>query len=334
MRFRKHIGLVIGLLLEFGVLASATAGKLYRWVDEDGNVQFSDQVPPSAVRKERAVLDERGLEVNRVEQAKTAEQLAQEAELERLRKEKQRLIEAQEAEDRVLLRSFRSVDDIALARDGKLAAVDVLIQVAKTNNKRLKAKLVEQQKAAAAWERSGRPVPLKTQQNFVQTQNALKGGYALILQHEDTKHQIRDQYNTDIERFRALKNLAAENAGYGGSLVVEPVFLPNVYTCPDAASCDRSWQRAEEFTRRFATTPVRMMSDQVIMTAPPMGDKDIAITVARLEPKENEGTRLFLDVQCRDTDAGKALCRGKEVQLLLHRFQPYMKYEMEEQAGK
>jgi len=334
MRLRNNAEWIIALLLGLAVAAPAGAGKLYRWVDEEGNIQFSDQVPPSAVKKERTELDQRGLEIDRVDRAKTAEELAQQAELERLRKEKQRLIEEQEAEDRVLLRSFRSVDDIALARDGKLTAVDVLLQIARGNNKVLKSKLVEQQKAAAVLERSGRQVPVKMQQNFLNAQNALKAGYALIVQHEKTKRQIRETYNADIERFRVLKNLAAESSAYGGEIQPGPVSLPNVYTCPDAASCDRSWERAEEFARRFATTQVRMISDQVIMTAPPVGDRDITITVARLEPKDNEGTRLFLDVQCRDNDAGKALCNGKQVQLLVDRFQPYMRYTVQEQAAK
>jgi len=284
------------------------------------------------VEKERSELDNRGLEIGRVERARTPEELAQQAELERLRKEKQRLVEAQEAADRVLLRSFRSVDDIVLARDGKLAAVDVLLQIARGNNKLLKSKLAEQQRAAATLERSGRQVPIKMQQNFANTQSSLKAGYGLILQHEETKRQIREEYNSHIERFLTLKNLAAESSTYGGAVTTGPVSLPNVYTCPNAASCDQAWERAQEFSRRFATTPVRMISEHVIMTAPPPEDRDIAITIARLDDKDTEGSRLFLDVQCRDNEAGQAFCQDKQVQLLVERFQPYMRYAIQEQA--
>jgi hypothetical protein len=329
MQSRSHTRLVILVLVTAGLVAPAAAGKLYRWVDEEGNIQFSDRIPPSAVRKERAELDKRGLQVGHVEPAKTPEELARQAELERLRKEKERLIEEQEAADRVLLRSFRSVDDIALARDGKLAAVDILIQMARSNNKLLKSKLAEQQKAAAALERSGRAVPAKTRQTLATTQSALRAGYAQILQHQETKRRLREEYNADIARFRILKNLEGGSSDYAGVVETKPVSLPNVYACPDARRCDQAWKRAEEFVKRFATTPIRMTSEQVIMTGPPMADRDIAITVARLDGKES---RLFLDVQCRENEAGQALCRDRQVQLLVERFQPYMRYAIDEQA--
>ena len=72
---------------------------------------------------------------------KTAEEIAQEKELARLRAEQKRLIEEQRAKDRVLLRTFRSSDDILMTRDGKLTAIDTSIQITRSNIKRLKFKL-------------------------------------------------------------------------------------------------------------------------------------------------------------------------------------------------
>ena len=36
------------LVLGLAIAAPASAGKLYKWVDEKGNVHFSDKVPPEA----------------------------------------------------------------------------------------------------------------------------------------------------------------------------------------------------------------------------------------------------------------------------------------------
>ena len=313
------------LLISLVAVPSLSPGaKLYRWVDSEGNVHFSDSVPPEHVKQERTELDKRGLEVGTIGAAKTPEEIAQEAELERLRREKQRLIDEREAADRVLERTFRSVDDMVLARDGKIASIDLLIKLSESNIRQHKKKLNQLQTQAAELERAGKPVPHKLQQNISNTRNTLKDSYAGILRHEEHKKEIWTKYNTDIERFRTIKHISAERRIEGDTQVA--VELPNVYRCSDQTSCDQAWRRAESFPEEFATTPIEYVSDQLIMTAPPVRNEDINITVARIRDKEDTGAQLFLDIQCLGTQSGQEFCAGPRVQLTKKRFRTYMTF--------
>ena len=61
------------------------AGKLYKWIDKDGKVRYSDQVPGEAVKHGRkelsgqgTVVDEQGRELTKKEKAERDRKLAQE----------------------------------------------------------------------------------------------------------------------------------------------------------------------------------------------------------------------------------------------------------------
>ncbi len=322
--------LVAAAVLLAGSLAATplSAGKLYRWVDDEGNVHFTDQMPAEQVDKGRTELNERGLAIDQVDAAKTPEERAREAELERLRREQQRLREKQEAEDRVLLRTFHSVDDIVLAQDGKLAAVDVLIRVSERNNKLLKAKLAEEEKRAANLERAGKPIPEKWQNEIASTRSSLNEGYANILRHQENKAIIRKTYGEDIRRFRMLKNMQAEEVDVAQDRESGQADLANIYRCEDAVSCNQAWSRAQGFAEQFATTELQQATNDLIITKPPLQDNDISLTIARLPEAEGDAATLFLDVQCRDTTDGHEFCQGREVELLIRRFRPYMRFQI------
>ncbi|MEJ1397702.1 MAG: DUF4124 domain-containing protein, partial [Candidatus Sedimenticola sp. (ex Thyasira tokunagai)] len=119
----------LGTALLIACIGTADAGRLYRWVDDQGKVHYSDHVPTEHSRSARSQLDERGLEVKRTEAAKSAKEIAREKELKKLREEQQRLIERQRAKDQVLLRTFRTEDDILMARNGKLTSIDTMIMI-------------------------------------------------------------------------------------------------------------------------------------------------------------------------------------------------------------
>jgi len=56
---KRHGVAVLSVLLM--MLTSPAIAKLYKWVDEDGNVFYSDQIPPDQSDKRHQLLDERGI---------------------------------------------------------------------------------------------------------------------------------------------------------------------------------------------------------------------------------------------------------------------------------
>ena len=143
------ITLTLSLLIALVAIPAAQAGKLYRWVDEEGNVHYTDQIPADQVDRSRDELSDKGVRTATVPRAKTKEEREEERRVEQLRAEQQRLIEKQQAADRVLLRTFRSQDDIVMAMGGKLAAISVMIKITQGNIRRHQKKLADLQHQAA-----------------------------------------------------------------------------------------------------------------------------------------------------------------------------------------
>lgn len=291
-------------------IISGVHAKTYRWVDSDGTVHYSDRVPAEHIDQARSILDSRGLETEHTEAAKTAEELAKEAELQRLKEHEQRLIEEQRERDRVLLRTFRYEDDIILTRDGKLNSIDTSIQIVRSNIRRLKQNLEALQRQAADSERRGQTISKNHLKEIERTRNQLKDNYAEIIHKEQAKELIREKHNTDLKRFRELKNLnpdtdEQENAAKTYTL------LETVVVCGSAEQCDQLWEKAERYVRQHATTRMQLLAASIIMTAAPAKDDDISITVSRIEEKDVADVRLFMDLQCKESPREKIFVKPR-----------------------
>ena len=302
----------------------AAAGRLYRWVDDEGRVHYSDRIPSDQVDKERELLNKRGIQVKKIGAAKTREQIEREQELKRLRAAQQRLIEQQRAKDRVLLRTFRSGDDILMTRDGKLSSVDTSIQITRSNIQQLKLRLADMQKSAADLERQGKTISPAFLRDIASTRQQLKENYAAIIRKEQDKEAIRKKYAADLARFNELKNLrpdkgigqAREKKGHS--------LLETVVYCDQPQRCDAAWALAEQYVRQHATTRLQMLARNIIMTANPVTDKDISITVARIRNKGQPGARLFMDLQCKRSPRGRDLCESEPVDRIRKGFRTFL----------
>jgi hypothetical protein len=292
------------------ILATLPAqARLYKWVDEQGNVHYTDRVPPENAERERAELDKRGMTIDKTDAAKTPEEIAREKELEALRAEQKRVEAEQRALDEVLLRTFRSEDDIVMARDGKVASVDTLIDVTRGTIAKQQERLTEMQRQAADLERQGNPLPRQHIQDMEALRDVMEDSYASIVKNEQTRQAIIDKHDRDLKRFRQLKTpeKAAEAAPQAKA---RAALLDTVVVCKDAAECERLWGRAEAYVRANATTMVRMTGKSIVATAPPKDDAEYSLTLSRLPDRDGSGVRLFLDLQCRDTAQGREFCAG------------------------
>jgi predicted Zn-dependent peptidase len=134
------------LVMTLFALSNQTgAGALYKWVDENGQIRYSDRLPVNQVKKKHQQLNSQGVVLSTKEAAKSDEELAAEAEARRKQEEQAakeaELKEAQYKKDQVLLLTFSSEEELGLARDDRL---DVLESVIKLINKSIAG--TEQQK--------------------------------------------------------------------------------------------------------------------------------------------------------------------------------------------
>jgi hypothetical protein len=247
-----------------------------------------------------------------VDAAKTEEELRQEAEQERLRKEQQRLVEKQQAEDRVLLRTFRSEDDIQMTRDGQLQAVDTSIRVTQANIKRLKATLEDMQQDAAKRELRGARVSQKLLEDINVKRQALENAYRSIIDREHDKNRIRQAFARDLTRFRELKKLEQSEDPIQEARKSFDIALQNVFHCQSGGNCEGPWQRAKDYLKTHTTTPIKIEGDDIVITGEPIEDNDISISISRIHDSKTGSLLIFMDIQCKIISLQKRICKNSE----------------------
>lgn len=301
-----------GLFVYIGLWPNSSfAGQMYRWVDQQGVVHFTDSIPPEAVNLSREIINSEGITTDVVDRAKSPAELQKDREHARLQAEAQRILDAQKIADRVLLRTFRSEDDIVMARNGRLEALLTQIKVAQASIRRYQAKLTDQQyKQAAAIERSAKTVPEILKAEITDTIKRISDTYAIIRQKNIEQQAIIEAFDKDLKRFRILKNL-----NKGPTVVMKPsnILLDSLIPCGDEGKvCDDAWIRAETFILEHATTPIQIQGDSIIMAKAPTKDSDISITICRIRQK-NQPSMLFMDLFCKNSPLGNELCKSPQI---------------------
>lgn len=314
-------------LLIFVAAVQLASAKMYRWTDAEGNTYYSDKIPSEAIKGSHAVINKRGLTTDYRGAATTEEEYARDLELKRLQAEQQKELERQQEKDQVLLKSFRSEDDIILSRDGKLSTYDTQIRIAYNNIQRLKRRLGQQQQYAATIERKGKKVDSKTLRSIEITHKEIKSNYEAILRQEHDKELIEKRYSDDLNRFRQLTNI--QNINLVRVKAIEGAKNKNMLVetairCKDEAHCESLWDKALSYGKAHATTPVHTDSERIFMTMPAHTSDDISITVSRIRPDEKDNDVIFMDVQCKITAAHQTWCRTPEAQKIRDGFRAAM----------
>ncbi|GJM09892.1 MAG: hypothetical protein DHS20C11_21680 [Lysobacteraceae bacterium] len=200
MRTTLYISLIF-----FCLASAASAAKLYKWVDEDGKVFYSDQVPPEHNDRERHQLNSQGIVVETVDRALTPEEIAAEKERIKAEEEATRIAEERRRADEVLLRSYASEDDIVRSREQKLEAVRRTIDVTKATIESQNRTLSDMIKRAADLERAGQEVSPALRSSIDVMRTQIKGQEDTIARKEQEMEDIRAQSERDLARFQLAK---------------------------------------------------------------------------------------------------------------------------------
>lgn len=196
------LALVLASIL---TLPSVQAGKLYKWVDETGQIRYGDRIPPQYARKSNETLNTQGIVVDHKDAAKTAEQIAAAEHQEQARKAAERVLQEQAHKDRILLDTFTNEDEMILTRDGKIQAIEAVIRVTNGRTEKLKLRLSELKARAANIERGGKPVPDRLDTEVNETRQQIAQNFSYVKRRAGDQQLIREQYEVDIARFRELQ---------------------------------------------------------------------------------------------------------------------------------
>ena len=199
------------LLLGSSMLLPASAAKLYRWVDENGEVHYGDRVPPEEVKLDREELNKYGVPVRTLSHELTQQ--------EREALKRQQAIEAAEQQrlsdalhrDNVLLNTYLSIGEIEALRNRRKELLDGQIRVTELYLNNLRVKVTKLQKDASRFQPynpdpNAPPIPDRLAKEL---SNSLKS----ILVYEQTLFDTREKnsqlvakFDSDIDRFRHLSD--------------------------------------------------------------------------------------------------------------------------------
>jgi hypothetical protein len=194
--------LLMGALL---ISLSAESAKMYKWVDENGKVHYSDKVPPDQVKHARQELSAQGVVKEEIDRALTPEERAARAEeikrqkelAEQQRLEKERL----EKERNQILRSYSSADQIRRLKQERVNALMRNIQMAEENLVIQKKNEQDLLQRAADKERSGQVVS----ENFLNQMQQVKDQIAyqkqFIIDKTAEIETTKTKYDHELAKF-------------------------------------------------------------------------------------------------------------------------------------
>lgn len=206
MRVSIWVSFLVSALI---VALPTSAGKLYKWVDEKGNVHYSDRVPPEAAKLAREEKNQDGVTVKEVARAKTQEELAAEAAQRVKDEEARKIAEAQAQADRALTLSYTSEDDLVRAREQELGVIEANMATAKLTIASQEKNLSELLAHAADFERNKKPVPQAVTDSIAHVRAQIEAQQKTLKEREASKQSVRDEYEAKLLRWREL---SAKNA--------------------------------------------------------------------------------------------------------------------------
>lgn len=188
--------------------AAESEQKLYRWVDKNGIVHYGDSVPAEYAELEKQVLNERGITLDVLHGKKTPEELAEEKRQQELQAER----EAQRRQDRALLATYLSVDEIVMHRDRRIELFQAQSRVTELYLRNLQKRLEKLQGFASGFrpysdDPDAEMIDPDLAADIAETKDTIARHEANLKRFKEDEQNIVASFNGDITRFKSLKGL-------------------------------------------------------------------------------------------------------------------------------
>lgn len=176
----------------------------YKWVDEKRVTHYGDSVPPEYAKRERAILNEQGVVIRRLEAEKTPEQRAAD-------ERRQRDVQSRRQHDQFLLNTYASVGDIESVRDQRLEQIVGQTDAARQYVDSLHSRLTGLQAKAQLFkpyssDEKARRMPDDLAADLVRTVSELRTQGNMLRSKEQEHADVTRQFQADIERFAELQS--------------------------------------------------------------------------------------------------------------------------------
>lgn len=201
----RRVVVAVLLPLLATLAAPVDAQKLYRWTDKNGQVQYTDQLPPEAAGDERAELNKQGVTVTRTERARTPEeQAAYDAEQATL-VEQQREAEERAKMDAVLVGSYPTEADLQRSYKERFDLIEQSLESARVSIRSQEKSLADLLAHAADLERNGKLVSQTVIDSITRTRAQVSEQRGYLQRREAEGTALRAEFDALVKRYRELK---------------------------------------------------------------------------------------------------------------------------------
>lgn len=208
----RWIGLSVMVCLGLPVAAAGprTPGPAIKcWVNKDGLRECGNVVPPEYSQSGHSRVTRAGT-VREVEGAKTPEELAAERQRAEAEQADRQRASERVAQDRVLLHTFATEEDLVFTRDGKLAAMESRVRLLEGRIADLEKNRHQLQEQAALEERGGKSMSDGLREDLLQIDRQIAEHRQFVADQRREQGEIRSKFESDVQRFRALKSGAVK----------------------------------------------------------------------------------------------------------------------------
>lgn len=182
------------------------------WTNNEGVRECGNSVPPEFAQKGHREMTDMGVTVSKTDRARTKEELRndreEEARVAAVRADEARKIRARKTKDRVLLSTFTTEKELAIAHEGQIAAIDIRIDHTEIILKQLEHSLKQLRSQAAKLERGGKSVTPELKHRIAKSEQQLIDRQEFIDNRRVQKAELGTQFAQDLDRYRELKGIS------------------------------------------------------------------------------------------------------------------------------
>ena len=179
--------------------------KMYKWVDEEGQMHFGDKIPHKYLVKEHDELNEHGVKTKHQEAEKTAEEKAEAIRLEQEREAASLAEKKRKQLDRVVFDTYTTERDLIVARDSRLDSLATQIQLSEAFISDANIKIESMEKQVAEIKESSHEVSIDLYKRIESEKQEVALQTKVMDSHKKRSDETALQFNAYIERFRAIK---------------------------------------------------------------------------------------------------------------------------------
>ena len=204
----QKLTLTFALALLIPLVASAEETRVYRWVDDVGQVHYGDSIPAMYSELPKQILNQRGITIGLLAGKKSEEQI----EADRIEEKRRVVVALQQRADQALLATYLTVEEILMHRDRRVELFQAQSRVTELYLSNLTRRLENLRGEASNFlpysENPDAPmIALDLADDLRVTKETIARHERNLRRFQADEQQIVARFDGDISRFKLLKGI-------------------------------------------------------------------------------------------------------------------------------